>query len=358
MPTLRRWFGREYARLEAEGKSALAVGFEAANRAYFEGDYAVALGAIPEVRRLAEALGEPAWQVVADYYAATAAIGWQGDLSRGVALATQAVVRARRIGSHMATLDWYAREALLGAWLEVDGPGYVADVSDALDELPQAGMPPDVRTRFAIIRARCLAVRGDGEAALRLALEGLHTLEWPEPFEHSLRATALGWAGRHDEAVSSYRAAMDGYRGPGMAIERVGAQLGMVEALLALGRVDEALHLLDAVVEPARGSINRAQAGTAEGLTGQALLAQGSPADAANWLAAALGTLDGLGWLRSEAEFALRRVEALSVAGTGRSSEAWRAAVDDAATRIGRLRRESGGTLGARLAQLEAGRAA
>ncbi len=334
MPTLRQWFEREYERLDGEGKSTLVDCFEAFNRAFFEGNYAAALDLIPDLTRLAEALGEPVWQVVVDYYAATASTYWRGDLGRGLEIATRAVVRAERLGAGRSIPALYAREALLYAWLETDSPGYAGDVSAALDEFPPDRLTPDLAARFSLVRAHCLAATRQGEAALSLALRSLPALEWPEAYQHNLRASALGWAGRHTEALEAYRAAIRAFDELGHSIERNGARLGQAEALLALGRADEALAVLEEVLNAAERSINRAHAGCAQGLTGRALLVSGDLEGAAAWFGAALETLDGLGWLRTEAEYGLARARALH----GIASAEAQAAVEAAERRARRLR--------------------
>lgn len=334
MPTLRRWFEREYKRLDGKGKSALVDCFEAFNRAFFEGDYVAVLDSIPDLTRLAEALGEPVWQVVVDYYAATASIYWRGDLGRGLDIATRAMAHAERLGAGRSIPALYAREALLYAWLETDGPGYAGNVSAALDEFPPDGLTPDLVARFSLVRAHCLAATGQGEAALPLALQSLPALEWPKAYQHNLRASALGWAGRHTEALREYRAAIRGFDELGHSIERNSARLGQAEALLALGRVDEALTALEEALDAAERSINQAHMGCAQGLTGRALLASGDMEGAAAWFGAALETLNGLGWLRTEVEYALARARALhGLAGT----EA-QAALEEAERRARRLR--------------------
>lgn len=350
MPTLRRWIETEYARLDAAGKSALADNFEAFNRAYFEGDYAVALAALPDLHNLAEALGEAEWRVVIDYYAANANAHWRGNLAAGLERATRAVVRAERLGLGQNIPALYAREALLMDWLETDGPGYAGEVEAALDAEPSNRLAPDLAGRFGLVRAHCLAARGDGQAALALALRSLPPLEWPEAYQHSLRAGALGWAGRHADALESYRLALRGLEALGHSIERDGARLGLAESHLALGHSDEALSVLEEARHAAERSINRAHGGLAKGLTGQALLEAGATREAAGWLEQALEAFDGLGWLRTEAEFALRRVKALHAA--GEDGAACRAALEDASQRAQRLRSRD---LHAEVAALAAG---
>ncbi len=153
MPTLRRWIEGEYRRLDGAGKAALADCFEAFSRAFFEGDYVVALAAIADLHTLAGALNEPEWRVVVDYYAANARAHWQGDLAAGLETATRALVRAERLGRARGIPALYACEVLLMAWLETDGPGYAGEVEAALGEFSPDGLAPDLAARMGLVRS-------------------------------------------------------------------------------------------------------------------------------------------------------------------------------------------------------------
>jgi hypothetical protein len=94
MPTLSRWFEEEQDRLIAAGKSALAESFQAFRAAAFEPDVPAVLAAVPNLYALADALGEPVWRLVADYYAIFVECHWRGNVARALELATQASIRA------------------------------------------------------------------------------------------------------------------------------------------------------------------------------------------------------------------------------------------------------------------------
>jgi tetratricopeptide (TPR) repeat protein len=314
MPTLRRWFEHEYARLEAEGKAGLVAGFEAFTQAYFEGDTVRAFPALDELSRLAASLDEPLWQAVLDYYAAAANINWRGDIAQGLQLATQAVVRSSRLnGNPVPAL--YAREVALYAWLSTDGPGYAGPVIEALDEVPAAGLPRDVVARFGLVRAHALAHLGRGEEAARAAAVSVPYLEWPRAFELCAAADSLLWRGRWDQAAHAYRQAARAFDQHRWTVEANATLLGSLEAALRAGDLAEALRALPPVVERVERGINQAHRGMAYGLHGRALLAQGAPDEAAAWLELALAALDGLGWLRLEAELALSLLKAIVMAG-------------------------------------------
>jgi tetratricopeptide (TPR) repeat protein len=356
MPTLRRWFETEYERLQAEGKDALALAFEAFCDLYFDGRPVEALTALPDVRALARALGEPVWEVVADYYDASARINWLGDLACGRDLAVRAAVHAASLNAPIPAL--YTREALLSAWLDTDGPGYSTDVLAAAGEVPQREVTPDVAARFDLVRAHALAACGEGDSAARTALAALPALRWPPAYQDNLRGSTLLWTDRPEEAAGAFRAAIDEFEGAGQGVERAGAVMGLGEALLALGDLDDALATLDAAHEQTQRSINRAHVAQVRGLVGRVLLAMEAPGDAAGWLDASLDAFDGLGWDRAEAETAVIRLVALRQAGRGRG-KTWEAALWEAERAVGRLRDEGRGSgLADELSALSGGRAA
>lgn len=350
MPTLRHWFEAEYERLATEGKSALAEAFDAANKAYFDGDAATALQTLPDVRKLAVALDEPLWQVVADYYAASASAAWCGDLAAAREHAIRAVVGAANRPTAVPAL--YAREALLYAWLDTDGPGYAPKVIEAAAEITGGALPPDVQARFGLVRAHALAAGGDGQQAAALAAQALATLDWPLAYHSSIRASTLAWQERWCDAAAGFRDAMAAFEAAGQIIERTGAQIALADALLEMGEADRALVEAEGALLAAGRSINQAQVGFAQGLIGRVLLATGDWEAAAAWLGVALNSLDGLGWMRSEAALALARLRAVHSLGfeaINRVSVSLETARFDAEWRIDRLRSED---LAAELASL------
>jgi tetratricopeptide (TPR) repeat protein len=335
MPTLRRWFEAEYERLQAEDKGTLALAFDAFCDLYFDGHPIEALTALPDVRALAHALGEPVWEIVADYYDASAHINWLGDLVCGRDRAVRAAVQVARLNTPIPAL--YARETLLLAWLDTDGPGYSADVLAAVEEIPRREVTPDVAARFDLVRAHALAACGEGDLAARTALAALPPLRWPPAYEHSLKGSTLLWTDRPEEAADAFRAAIEEFEGAGQHVERTGAAMGLSEALLALGDLDAALTTLDAAHEEMQRSINQAHIAQARGLMGRILLATDAPGDAVGWLDAALDAFDGLGWDRAEAETAVLRLYALRQTGHARGAR-WKAALWEAEQAVGRLR--------------------
>lgn len=328
MPSLRHWFDLETERLAARGKTALIAQFDTFNAAFFGGDYEVALRLIPETARLAERLNEPGWSVVMDYYSAASAMGWLGHLADGLERATQTVIRAENLRDGQ-TLGWYAREMLLGAWLDVDGPGYREHVEAALDKLPSGDLSRDLRARFEGVRARCEALAGQGESARDRWLAAVPRLDWPRCYVEAAQADTLVWVGRHDEAAKLYASAETGFERLRLPIERNGVRLGRAETLLSGGYIGMAEKVARQALHTAQRSINRGQVGRAEGLIGQILLERRLAGEAAIWLERALGALDGRGWWRLEAELAVAYVAALArsgdVAGVegARATAAW-----------------------------------
>jgi len=104
--------------------------------------------------------------------------------------------------------------------------------------------------------------------------------------------------------------------------------------VLQAGDTEQAMEILRASLSAAERLPNRAQTGLAQGSIGQALIAMDDHADGYAWLNTALETLDGFGWLRLEAEFALERVRTGNEIG-GANLDADYA---DASRRVARLR--------------------
>jgi tetratricopeptide (TPR) repeat protein len=205
---------------------------------------------------------------------------------------------------------------LLYAWLDTDGPGYAPKVIAAINEIDQPGLTPDVQARFRLIRAHALATQGDGRQAASLALEALITLDWPPAYHNSVRAGALAWQRRWDEAADSYEKAMEAFEISGQPIERTGAQIALADTLLEIGDTDRALAEAEGALLAAGCSINQAHVAFAESLIGRALLATGDWEAGTAWLGVALNSLEGLGWMRSEAVLALTRLKAVHNLGT------------------------------------------
>ncbi len=336
MPTLRRWFDEEGERLIASGKVELLDAFDGLRDATFGGDAATALRIVEDVRTLAEALDEPAWAVVADYYAATAARDWLGDLRRALRLATRAVAQAGKLGIIRRAPGLYAQETMLSAWLATDAPGYSGQVKRAAGELGPT--PPDVTARFDLLRAACLALEGDGDRARAMALAALPALEWPEAFEAGVRAATLGWADRWEDAAAAYDTAAARFDVLGMPVEANEARLAAAEAWLAAGWPGDALAVVDGSRRAFERGVNRQHRARCAGIEGQALLALGEHYEAAGRLADALDGLEGLGWLRLEAELSLGHLRALRELDGRTRMQVWEAATGAARARIEALR--------------------
>lgn len=337
MPTLSRWFTNHYERLTGEGKQALAESFETLRSAFFQEDVAAVTKSLPTVYQLSDAFDEPAIRLAADYYAILLNTAWRGDLARGLDLATQGVVRSARVLQPGETLEWYLRETLLDAWLSTDGKGYASDVLKVLEGIDTEGWPIDMSARVEILRA-CVRVQIDstcGVDALATITGLLPSLTcWEPAYRHRLRGMALTWAGRLQEAIQDYASAAEEFRQMGFPIAANDSRLSMGIALLQAGDVDQALEVLRASLSAGERLPNRAQVGMAQGSIGQGLIAQSNSADGYAWLNTSLETLDGLGWLRLEAEFALERIRA----GDEIGAENLDADYIDASRRVARLR--------------------
>jgi hypothetical protein len=317
MPTLNRWFTAEYHRLSAEGKDPLVEAFETLRSAFFSEEVAIVHTTLPRVYELTNLFHEPLWRLAADYYAILMEMIWHGNLAKGLDLATQAVIHAAQLRPGEA-LDWYLREVLLDAWLSTDGPGYAADVLAALDEIELEGQPVDMQARLIILRAFAVtqADPACGHEALQMVMSVLPTLTcWETAYCLRVRAMGLIWANRPAEAVRDYEGAVAEFEGMGHAIAANDSRLSLGDALIRAGRPEDGIDVLRAALSAAEHLPNRAQIGMAQGGTGMALIMLDQPEIACEWLGAALTTLEGLGWLRSEAEYALARARLSGAAG-------------------------------------------
>lgn len=337
MPTLRRWIEREYERLDAAGKNPLVERFETLNQRYFEADYHTVLSTLPDLYKLADSLREPVWRLVATYYHITAAIYWQGNLQRGLELATTATVQAHRLVGDYSVLGIYIRERLLYAWLDTDGPGYAVDVLAAVAEIDQNGLEGDLARRFDLVRAQCLAAMGENQEAFEITTALLPDLDWEMPYHHILRAGVLAGVNRLEEALNEYRAAHRGFREINHTIASNDAQLGIGDMLLRLDRTQEGLDELRAVLSSAQRGLNRSHIGLAQALIGRGLAQQRKYGKAVGWFTAGLETLNGLGWWRTEAEIAVEKLKAMHDMGFTSDNDTWIEGYHDATWRVERL---------------------
>ncbi len=337
MPTLRRWIEREYKRLEAAGKTPLVERFETFNQGYFDANYHTVLSTLPDLYKLADNLQEPVWRLVVTYYHIPAVVHWLGNLQRGLELVTGATVQTHRLLGDYSVLAIYVREMLLYAWLDTDGPGYAMDVLAAAEEIDQMELERDLIRRFDLVRAQCLALLGQSQEAFEIITASLSDLDWPEPYHHSLRAGALVGVDRLEEALGEYQEAHRGFQKINHEIECNEAHLGIGETLLRLCRTQEGLDELRAALSRTQRGLNRAHIGRAQALIGRGLAQQGQYGKAVGWFAAGLETLDGLGWWRTEAEFAVEKLKAMQAMGFTSNTDTWNAGYLDAAWRVERL---------------------
>lgn len=327
MPTLRRWIEQEYHTLTANGKTALVDAFEAFTRAYFDSDYAGVIANLPGLYELADALREPTWRLLTQYYEINAEIYWFGNLKRGLELATRSVVQAHDLLEAKAAPIYYIQEILLYAWLETDGPGYADDVLQAIDESVSTGLSADIGRRYKLLQSRCLAQGGAAKEAATLILSLLPDLDWPPGYIHSLRADALVLNERLPEALTSYRAALSDFEARGDQLEANGTRLSLGETLIQADRPDEGLTLGQKAHQAAQRLPNRLHRALAGKLIGRALAEMGDYGEAQAWYANAMDEIEGLGWSRTEATLSLEYVSLLKRAEVDRQSTEWKVGV-------------------------------
>lgn len=313
MPTLNRWFTKQYARLNDEGKAALAENFETMREAFFREDVPQVQGSIPYLYQLTQHYDEPEWRLATDYYAILYEMVWRGDLARGLDLATQAALRLHRTMSADAPLGWYLQMVLFDAWLSMDGRGYAPDILRAVDAIDGHGLPDEITARLAIVRA-CAEVQLEpesGASSLQAILGILPMLTcWEEAYCLRVRGMGLMWAGRAEEASRDFEHATSEFERMGFPIAANDSRLSMGDALLHAGYIDQSLDVLYSALSAAERLPNRAQLGMTQGTIGKALIGHGQHEAGADWIGAALNTLDGLGWHSTEADLALARVHA------------------------------------------------
>ncbi|MBN1120493.1 MAG: hypothetical protein JXJ17_05405 [Anaerolineae bacterium] len=353
MPALRQWLDGEYPRLESEGKSALVSCFVTFNEAYFRSDYTLALDSLPILAELIDALDERLWRVVIGYYAASANLHWLGYLSTALDLTTQAVIESSRGRLNIPGL--YARELMLYAWLETDRVGYSQAVGDVVGEMKEVALPGDLPARFKLVEAYALAALGNGEKARSLALEALPRFDWPWPHREMLQAAALAWVGRWEDSQRLYRSAAEGFDREAMFLDRNAALLAAADMMLARTRYRDAAALVEETLPLVEPSINVAHLAESYRLLAESCLGQNDAVGAVGYYDRALGQLAGLGWRRTEAEIALRRLEAYRSLGMQSRPSEWYAACEEARRWLNQLRSTD---LYAWLDAIESGRAA
>src|SRR5574341_1195384 len=258
MPTLSCWSKEEQERLNAAGKSALAESFEAFRAAAFQPDIPAVLAALPNLYGLADALSEPVWRLAADYYAIFVECHWRGNLARALDLATQASIGAAHEPQARDVLALYLRESLLGAWLCTHAPRYAADVISAAGEILSNPLPPDLVSRFTMIRASAMVEiePAFGPTALALVIEHLPALNWPDAYERQMLGAALAWAERNEEALRETEAAADELNATNCLIEATEARLFAGTLRLRLDDVYGALRTFRDALSSAERTIN------------------------------------------------------------------------------------------------------
>jgi tetratricopeptide (TPR) repeat protein len=353
VPALRQWLDGEYLRLESEGKSALVSCFVTFNEAYFRADYALALDSLPILTELADALDERLWQVVVRYYAASANLHWLGHLSTALDLTTQAVIESSHRRLNIPGL--YARELMLYAWLETDRVGYSQAVGDVVGEMKGITLPGDLQARFQLVEAYALAALGDGARARSLALETLPHFDWPRPHREMLQAAALAWVGRWGDALRLYRSAANGFDREALTLDRNAALLAAADMMLAQAQYRDAAALVEEALPLIEPSINAAHLAEASRLLAESCLGQNDAAEATGYYDRALERLAGLGWRRTEAEIALRRLEVYRSLGMQSRPSEWYTACEETRRWLDQLRSTD---LYTRLDAIESGRAA
>lgn len=339
MPTLYHWFEQQYERLTRESKHELVNGFEAYRQAFFDYDYGAVLSMLPRLYDLTEAFHEPTIRQAVDYYYMIAKTYWQGDLTAGLDIIHRAALQAQAKPGAGSVLELYLRLKLLYAWLDTDGPGYAHDVIQAVEESPNS-LPPDLALRLDVLRMYALLSSSDVKQARDLLAETLPKLgpDWLPPFRHSMMADLHVESHEYHDALYHYRHARQGFEQMNHTILSTAMQIGIGGALIEMEEYEAAQQALREALSAAERSLNRAHVGFALGQMGKALGMAGDHQAGIDYLNRALETLDGLGWQREEAEYALTRLRFAKYAGVAIPLEQWDRWKQDAHRRVMALR--------------------
>ncbi len=302
MSTLYDWLQLEYERLLRQGQPGFVEQFEGFRKDFFAAEYHKALTEFSVLRQTASLLKQPKWIAIIDYFEAAAELYWRGNLAAALDHITSALLVFNKT-SDIPTQ--YALELVMDIWLATDGPGYAPQVLQSLKDPALHTVGLDARARFALIRARALATLGQGEAAADLVNAQLNMLDWPEPYLISLRGESLLWQARYGEAAVQLELATAGFAELGMLAEHGNVQLTLAEAQAGQHQYDKALETLETTIASATKTVNQSNVGHALGQMGMVLRQMGNSRQAVASCQEALTHLDGLGWLRSEALYAM-----------------------------------------------------
>jgi tetratricopeptide (TPR) repeat protein len=315
LATLHHWLTRECERLAAEGKSEWADTFDTFAHDLFAPNYTGALAALPILYTTLDFPGGAAWRLVLDYYAANILIYWQGELAHALKTITQATIQARNLTGPEQFLTHYTHEILLHAWLEVDAPGKAKPVLAAADKARAELASPDMIARYDVLRSRCLTQLGRMDEALDVFHGTLAALDWSSAYYLGHRGSIADAAGDLEQAADDYANAIAAFEALGHRIEANGTRIGLGHVQARMGQLDDAIGTLTTALNVAENTINRAHIGMAQGALGRVCRLAGYHAEADEWFDVALGSLNGLGWARYEAEIAVDRVATLKALG-------------------------------------------
>lgn len=302
MPTLYDWIQYEYELLAANGKQSFADSFEDFRQHFFAGHYEIALNAVYDLRQGADALGETNWLGVIDYFEAASELYWRGNLAAALDRITNGLLTFQ--GKEHAPA-WYTMELAFDIWLAMDALGYAPKVLQSMRQVRVRSLPDDLQARFDLVKAKSLAALGDVKPASEIVLSRLDVLPWPEAYLSSLRGEVLIWQRRYPEALEQLQLAVKQFTDLGMPLEACGIQLLVAQVYHEQGRYDRALAESEQVLKAAEGGVNRSQSAFTLGQMGKTHRKMAQNEQAVATSKAALSRLEGLGWLRHEADYAM-----------------------------------------------------
>lgn len=339
MPSVWSWVRADQLRLLRQNKTDLFASIHAFFKAFEHDDFLRADRTIQRAGALAEEMEEPWWWAFCRHWQLQTWLYGLGLISRSLDLAIATVSEIEK-DSIFADLPqrFCLYDDLLRCYLDTDPVGYRDEIVSTAEHLLQAGAA-DYECQ------RC--IMGDLVAVHTRAGELDQALDWCQVKQARTR-TQLGEIAedlahiafqgeKFEEAAIHFGQASMEYEEDKRPIYAAGAHISQALSLIRLGQIDQAACLLDHAQEQVQHANNPKRIWMAFEVRGELLASQGKYREAAEAFGQALAVMDSLGWLRREAEIALKRVEALAHT---LGEKAQRRAIEDARVRVVRLKSE------------------
>jgi tetratricopeptide (TPR) repeat protein len=337
MPSIWEWVNDTQVRLLRKGKIDLLSSMHTFFEAFEQDDFTRADLAISRAVTLAKEVDEPWYWAFCSHWQLQTWLYGLGMIARSLDRVI-AVIKEIELDPIYADLPqrFCLYDDLLRCYLDTDPVGFHDEIVKTAEYLLQMGAS-DYECR------RC--IMGDLIAAHTRTGEFDHALDWCQIKQARTRTQRGEVAedlahisferGDNEEAVRYFVQASQEYKQDGRPLYAAGADVLQARALVRLGQLDEANRLLDAAQTRIQHAKNPKRTWMALEVRGELLMSRGNYGAAAAAFCSALGVMGTLGWLRREAEIALKRVEALAHTP---NDDDWVEAFQDAQTRVERLK--------------------